>query len=277
MRRATLLAKLGPQDREISIHALLAESDTFATVTTPQLWNFYPRSPCGERLGIKMRRFVHDISIHALLAESDHLSYSSNNVSITISIHALLAESDPPLPCRAEYPTHFYPRSPCGERQLRVLPFAVPTQISIHALLAESDAHHHGAPRRAHVISIHALLAESDTCTPVRTIADAISIHALLAESDGASPAAAPRERADFYPRSPCGEPRGRNPSAHYTISIHALLAESDYDNWHKIAQAKISIHALLAESDDTLVPALADPAAFLSTLSLRRATWLPS
>ena len=35
--------------------------------------NFYPRSPCGERLGLWIETIVGDcnISIHALLAESD--------------------------------------------------------------------------------------------------------------------------------------------------------------------------------------------------------------
>ena len=36
----------------ISIHALLAESDTILTQTSTNIVNFYPRSPCGERLWI---------------------------------------------------------------------------------------------------------------------------------------------------------------------------------------------------------------------------------
>ena len=83
------------QNVQISIHALLAESDAreFARLVTMELflstlslrratscfaWNcakcryFYPRSPCGERLGQGRDLFlVHFISIHALLAESD--------------------------------------------------------------------------------------------------------------------------------------------------------------------------------------------------------------
>ena len=35
-------------------------------------WNFYPRSPCGERRPIDVPQYhIFDISIHALLAESD--------------------------------------------------------------------------------------------------------------------------------------------------------------------------------------------------------------
>ena len=103
---------------EISIHALLAESDQLyinrtakaviflstlslrrATIPVPWLScchpDFYPRSPCGERLGIINARLVQPvISIHALLAESDFL-HPERFRDLAISIHALLAESDP--------------------------------------------------------------------------------------------------------------------------------------------------------------------------------------
>ncbi len=82
------------QSIQISIHALLAESDQLQGFLLAQGHNFYPRSPCGERrvtvLGIQHRV---GISIHALLAESDN--------SVTFPIWVVL---------------HFYPRSPCGER-----------------------------------------------------------------------------------------------------------------------------------------------------------------
>ena len=58
----------------------------------------------------------------------------------TISIHALLAESDRPQPPKARVLKNFYPRSPCGERHLRVLDGSKSSIISIHALLAESDS-----------------------------------------------------------------------------------------------------------------------------------------
>ena len=56
--------------------------------------DFYPRSPCGERLymGVTVLGIQH-ISIHALLAESDQMEHLK-----------IPAHSD------------FYPRSPCGER-----------------------------------------------------------------------------------------------------------------------------------------------------------------
>ena len=59
---------------------------------------------------------------------------------------------------------------------------------------------------------------------------------------------------ADFYPRSPCGERPGgaANGGTCCGISIHALLAESDTDRQEYVVKA----------------------VEFLSTLSLRRATW---
>ena len=107
-------------DRYISIHALLAESDTprlARVVPTPiflstlslrratrscqiviiVIDNFYPRSPCGERRQVKQTyRVKISISIHALLAESDNLRVLDGSKSSIISIHALLAESDLP-------------------------------------------------------------------------------------------------------------------------------------------------------------------------------------
>ena len=56
-------------------------------------------------------------------------------------------------------------------------------------------------------------------------------------------------------------------------ISIHALLAESDLQSRSPMILLQISIHALLAESDLCRAGYTKDDLAFLSTLSLRRAT----
>ena len=86
-----------PEERveSISIHALLAESDNLKCRYLPECNHFYPRSPCGERLGLGAVICNRpNISIHALLAESD-------------TQHVVLGCND----------RHFYPRSPCGERR----------------------------------------------------------------------------------------------------------------------------------------------------------------
>ena len=129
---------------DISIHALLAESDkqrlicmimstrflstlSLRRATSPFCGrnyvknDFYPRSPCGERPGRSggaVQFFC--ISIHALLAESDIELNGIIVVGDFISIHALLAESD----------------------SWRVQTAKPARPISIHALLAESDLYH---------------------------------------------------------------------------------------------------------------------------------------
>ena len=178
--------------RNISIHALLAESDDDLLPSTTRRLTFLSTLSL-RRATLLLHQYVHNthISIHALLAESDHaqdILTALNNIFLStlslrratydgliasanfcISIHALLAESD-----FFGYGTihqvneYFYPRSPCGER-----PFAQNytlrlSYISIHALLAESDTHLRRATlfhcffALCYIISIHALLAESD-------------------------------------------------------------------------------------------------------------------
>ena len=102
----------------------------------------------------------------------------------------------------------------------------------------------------------------------------------------------------NFYPRSPCGErPFCLTLEGHKRpISIHALLAESDagliffliYHYFYPRSPCgerpnsqqeknnghEISIHALLAESDQPRKTEVPGAREFLSTLSLRRATW---
>ena len=103
-------------DNIISIHALLAESDTASSILMVAPSNFYPRSPCGERLGRLM----------LVMALSDFY---------------------PRSPCGEQRktqrnptkPRDFYPRSPCGERHMDNLFRISYRNISIHALLAESD------------------------------------------------------------------------------------------------------------------------------------------
>ena len=79
------------------------------------------------------------ISIHALLAESDVFHDGMLKYRDAISIHALLAESDMGKGLPIAGKPDFYPRSPCGERQVGIPNTNTSKKISIHALLAESD------------------------------------------------------------------------------------------------------------------------------------------
>ena len=168
--------------------------------------NFYPRSPCGERLGsYHFLVFHHAISIHALLAESDHRH-----------------------PCDSGRCGHFYPRSPCGERQcargpLRgKAPFLSTLSLRRATILAPlynpdivflSTLSLRRATRAFAVynppggISIHALLAESDVRQGMATLSQPIFLSTLSL-----------RRATDNTGHS----------NRHWKISIHALLAESD-------------------------------------------------
>ena len=87
LRRATGKKSSGAAVFTISIHALLAESDRGSNHGQPGPENFYPRSPCGERLPLICDVIAEmTISIHALLAESD-----SFNPLETIVILAFLS------------------------------------------------------------------------------------------------------------------------------------------------------------------------------------------
>ena len=114
LRRATPRICFRCSSVSISIHA----PDRPAGLRTI---DFYPRSPCGERLGdsgtsragetflstLSLRRatvsavyadLADRISIHALLAESDSYCNYVHTTQHGISIHALLAESDSKMP-----------------------------------------------------------------------------------------------------------------------------------------------------------------------------------
>ena len=108
------------------------------SIGRPKRLYFYPRSPCGERQRDQLQDSRNSQFLSTLsLRRATTLSVLVCSAGL-ISIHALLAESDP-----------------------SVLHNFRPLQISIHALLAESDCLRCCAISCI-TISIHALLAESD-------------------------------------------------------------------------------------------------------------------
>ena len=143
LRRATSAPVACGPDADISIHALLAESD--ATTANKALQKI--------------------ISIHALLAESDGRQQEQDRV-FGISIHALLAESDPTMQ-RALGVFSISIHALLAESDLSFIIYSITDNcISIHALLAESDTVF-SIFQVVIIISIHALLAESDKLLPL--------------------------------------------------------------------------------------------------------------
>ena len=182
-----LIDRFASDMSEISIHALLAESDLdrwlaglkgtlfLSTLSLrrathpktsgrPRNTDFYPRSPCGERLVVLhivsgARKFLSTLSLRraTLTLICDVIAV------ITISIHALLAESDRQNPGKHYVAFRFLSTLSLRRATGHTLNFHTKARISIHALLAESDARKN-SKCRCQPISIHALLAESDQC-----------------------------------------------------------------------------------------------------------------
>ena len=103
---------------EISIHALLAESDLGHSITL-RLVILFLSTLSLRRATRRFRTIQHpqiDISIHALLAESDingcNPDFEGKLFLSTLSLRRATLNQIPPR--RFHY--HFYPRSPCGER-----------------------------------------------------------------------------------------------------------------------------------------------------------------
>ena len=196
-------------DAEISIHALLAESDLYCSPAFPASMAFQST--------LSLRR-------------ATGFTRASSQGSIFQSTLSLRRATRFPMGIFSVTP-YFNPRSPCGERPF-VQTTSLPTvtisihallaesdfssclsfslsSISIHALLAESDGNGGDVFKRLVYfnprspcgerplwtfssfvnldISIHALLAESDDTPETVIVCELISIHALLAESDGRS------------------------------------------------------------------------------------------
>ena len=169
---------------DISIHALLAESDLTSVVSSAGTTDFYPRSPCGERpCRMKLVKTDTGISIHALLAESDG-SWLARLASCSYFY--------PRSPCgerhlatrKPNYVCHFYPRSPCGERQ-RAEHHASNQQEFLSTLSLRRATLFNTMQVVVVVIFLSTLsLRRATEQAPYKVLETQISIHALLAESD---------------------------------------------------------------------------------------------
>ena len=98
--------------RRISIHALLAESDWSGNQHPPGTTNFYPRSPCGERR-YSLRHSTQGRHFYPRSPCGERHQQKCRNRKADVN---------------------FYPRSPCGERPPYVLPVPRPPQIFLSTL-----------------------------------------------------------------------------------------------------------------------------------------------
>ena len=191
--------------------------------------DFYPRSPCGERLYANFDGFYWwVISIHALLAESDlflccnaakprHFyprSPCGERPRVVTAFWGSVDNFYPRSPCgerlsglcKGANMAHFYPRSPCGERLTLIWDVIAVMTISIHALLAESDL-----ICQAPILPCNAFLSTLSLrrATRHKTSKLIINIYFYPRSPCGErriKPIFSEINTRDFYPRSPCGE-----------------------------------------------------------------------
>ena len=148
----------------ISIHALLAESDS-RTLLKYTGWDyFYPRSPCGERLhclggGLLALQFLSTLSLRRATSCTGTATLPEVEFLSTLSLRRATANSGP---CNGRL-LHFYPRSPCGERPAGNKAGAESFKfLSTLSLRRATFTNFLGGVGQL-IISIHALLAESDS------------------------------------------------------------------------------------------------------------------
>ena len=170
---------------DISIHALLAESDSFARPLRATKYKFLST--------LSLRRATDQasasaaaakISIHALLAESDFGDRKAPDKTYPFLSTLSLRRATPTISITILTRLDFYPRSPCGERQFQKSKKDRQSRF-LSTLSLRRATRGNSLPHAPPHISIHALLAESDD-----TSKDAI------------------KTVINFYPRSPCGERR---------------------------------------------------------------------
>ena len=192
---------------QISIHALLAESDCCAACRPRQCCrDFYPRSPCGERRAEPQApALVHDISIHALLAESDTNLAGQRQTEQFLSTLSLRRAT------------------------MALQKQDLANGISIHALLAESDTVA-GSCRNGVIGFLSTLSLRRATHDIMAKLDEINNFYPRSPCGERPNSTASCAAAKDFYPRSPCGErlPEFWSLLSSAGISIHALLAESD-------------------------------------------------
>ena len=140
LRRATVNNLSMSYSVEISIHALLAESDYRAPPYNLMIQHFYPRSPCGERRLHSISCMTHmlflsTLSLRRATKRPKHQTQTQKFLS-TLSLRRATKNQSQGLQkaysflstlslrratqwCPFGYfgRNYFYPRSPCGERQ----------------------------------------------------------------------------------------------------------------------------------------------------------------
>ena len=211
LRRATNRAIHGLRCLMIFLSTLSLRRATMCSQDMyKQLFNFYPRSPCGERQNSLrkkslFRRFLSTLSLR--------------RATIVTSLYRL-------------HMSYFYPRSPCGERLCKVAGNAFGRGFLSTLSLRRATIQYAYQGFAKQFLSTLSLRRATITTRSAKQKAFNFYPRSPCGERRGSVRSG--RCRYNFYPRSPCGERHFLHAIQHdlQKISIHALLAESDCIAW---------------------------------------------
>ena len=206
LRRATVALHDLIKHFFVSIHALLAESDRFAISAHRFDGRFLST--------LSLRRATHTGSSWATLFEflstlslrrATKVNCTRARISRFLSTLSL-RRATKPVCSRPPLPEGFYPRSPCGERQVGTWEVEWDAGVSIHALLAESDMYPSQCRTLARGFYPRSPCGERRLAGKHITGAE-IQFLSTLSLRRATQQKCGDREpHVSFYPRSPCGE-----------------------------------------------------------------------
>ena len=191
---------------DISIHALLAESDGMSFSDMYPYDNFYPRSPCGERLVVNKQRprsyiFLSTLSLRRATFGKNKNAAESQKFLSTLSLRRATVL----LLCHGFQQHNFYPRSPCGERPSSTL-YAPSSALFLSTLsLRRATCKGCGHVRVLQFLSTLSLRRAT------RQLLITAAWYFVFLSTLSLRRTTAPNRRPyhcnrNFYPRSPCGE-----------------------------------------------------------------------
>ena len=149
---------------------------------------------------------AHQISIHALLAESDPSSRGSTAFLFSFLSTLSLRRATRSLSCVYLSCRHFYPRSPCGERQCNLLQSVRKNPLFLSTLSLRRATSNTTAQ---HIAKFN--FYPRSPCGERRKIQKLDSVQISFLSTLSLRRATRPRQIIvivvnNFYPRSPCGE-----------------------------------------------------------------------
>ena len=208
-RRATGYGLVVDVDSNISIHALLTESDAIDS-PTDSCKLLFQSTLSSRRATFSSRATTTPEEFQSTLSSRRATVSASSRLSILILFQSTLSSrrATGERAGRDFIQRYFNPRSPHGERRYRGHPVQHLSRISIHALLTESDRGFLSPASSNFLISIHALLTESDSRYQVQVAPHSQFQSTLSSRRATVCDRLCPRAGKNFNPRSPHGERR---------------------------------------------------------------------